>query len=217
MDAITFDFLRSVQRAERDNDGITELPLDFLDQVSDYLSRKRKLSMTLDFREFQNAKNIVDDILDRRESKLMRLAAFSSSSNITVPNLLIHERKLFEETRSAVKSYREKIQTMLDRDGGELTESKEDSESDEVKIKHSEKEVYHDTEVLKVKPTKEDLTDSKGSNIVLVSVKFDIPAFLGSDLKTYGPFEKGAVVRLPERHAEILISRNVAEKIKAEQ
>lgn len=48
----------------------------------------------------------------------------------------------------------------------------------------------------------------------IIMFKEDVPEFVGSDGKTYGPFKKGDVAKIPEDNAKVFIERGVAEKIK---
>ncbi len=49
---------------------------------------------------------------------------------------------------------------------------------------------------------------------VFVEVRFlkDVPAIVGADMKTYGPFKKGTLAALPKENAEILIKMGAAER-----
>ena len=48
-------------------------------------------------------------------------------------------------------------------------------------------------------------------NTLSVEILSDIPEFVGTDMKEYGPFKKGAVVRLPSRIARLLSTQKLAE------
>jgi len=37
-----------------------------------------------------------------------------------------------------------------------------------------------------------------------------VPAFVGADMKEYGPFRKGQLIELPAETAEILLARKLA-------
>ena len=50
---------------------------------------------------------------------------------------------------------------------------------------------------------------SKDLNNLSVRILSDIPAFIGSDMKEYGPFSKDAVVELPFHIGKLLGSRNL--------
>jgi DNA replication factor GINS len=48
----------------------------------------------------------------------------------------------------------------------------------------------------------------------LIVFKEDAPQFVGSDMKTYGPFKKGDIAKLPEENMKVLIERGIAEEFK---
>jgi DNA replication factor GINS len=48
----------------------------------------------------------------------------------------------------------------------------------------------------------------------LIVFKEDVPQFVGSDMKTYGPFKKGDIAKLPEENMKVLIERGIAEEFK---
>ncbi|MCR4369115.1 MAG: hypothetical protein NUV67_04380 [archaeon] len=51
----------------------------------------------------------------------------------------------------------------------------------------------------------------KDLNNLSVEILSDVPGFVGTDMKEYGPFEKGSVVRLPLKIAKLLSERKLAE------
>ena len=50
----------------------------------------------------------------------------------------------------------------------------------------------------------------------LQKLKFtqDIPEFVGSDLKKYGPFKAGEEVKIPAENAELMVKSEIAEMVK---
>lgn len=58
------------------------------------------------------------------------------------------------------------------------------------------------------------LTEEKEGFATLIVFKEDSPEFLGADEKTYGPFKKGDMAKLPEENMKILIDRGLAEEFK---
>lgn len=48
----------------------------------------------------------------------------------------------------------------------------------------------------------------------MIVFKEDVPEFLGSDMKNYGPFKKGDIAKLPEDNMQVMIQQNVAEEFK---
>jgi DNA replication initiation complex subunit (GINS family) len=61
--------------------------------------------------------------------------------------------------------------------------------------------------ILKFKPEKQK---------VLIA-KEEIPEFVGTDEKTYGPFKKGDILKLPEDIMEILVEQGLAEEVEVEE
>jgi len=46
-----------------------------------------------------------------------------------------------------------------------------------------------------------------------VKIIAEVPEFMGTDLESYGPFEEGEKVEIPEENAEILVNRGNAEEL----
>jgi len=46
-----------------------------------------------------------------------------------------------------------------------------------------------------------------------VAILEDVPEFVGTDLKTYGPFKRGDVTTLPEYVVRVLVEKNAAKKM----
>ncbi|RLJ09813.1 MAG: hypothetical protein DRP15_02310 [Candidatus Aenigmatarchaeota archaeon] len=55
---------------------------------------------------------------------------------------------------------------------------------------------------------KEEMSDEK-KNLTTVAFLESLPAFVGTDMKTYGPFNKGDIATLPEDVAELLLKKGV--------
>lgn len=51
----------------------------------------------------------------------------------------------------------------------------------------------------------------------LVVFNEDVPEFMGSDMKSYGPFKKGDISKLPEENMNVMIERGVAKEFKVEK
>ncbi len=50
------------------------------------------------------------------------------------------------------------------------------------------------------------------SNIVSVQMLKDVPTFVGTDMKEYGPFSSGQNVELPQKVAKLFVSRKLAQE-----
>jgi DNA replication factor GINS len=46
-----------------------------------------------------------------------------------------------------------------------------------------------------------------------IKILKNLPKFVGTDLKVYGPFKEGEMIELPEKEAQLLVNRGIAEQI----
>ncbi len=51
------------------------------------------------------------------------------------------------------------------------------------------------------------------NNLNKVKILKDVPTFVGTDMKEYGPFKEGDLVSLPEKVAKLFITRKIAKDI----
>jgi DNA replication initiation complex subunit (GINS family) len=58
------------------------------------------------------------------------------------------------------------------------------------------------------------LGDKKEELATLIVFKEEVPEFVALDEKTYGPFKKGDIAKLPEENMRVLIERGMAEEFK---
>jgi len=49
-------------------------------------------------------------------------------------------------------------------------------------------------------------------SLVSLSILKDVPTFVGTDMKEYGPFSEGQTVQLPQKIAKLFITRKIAEE-----
>jgi len=99
---ITFEGLRRVQSAEKKT-GISKLPPNFFLDVADYFESTEGL-------EKKNAENVLEDILEARELKIIKLAfGAAHGEQIAKGNLTDMERKLFDELVKNLQKHRTKV------------------------------------------------------------------------------------------------------------
>jgi len=53
---------------------------------------------------------------------------------------------------------------------------------------------------------------AKKNNLVKVKILKDVPTFVGTDMKEYGPFKEGQTVELPSKVSKLFITRKIAEE-----
>ncbi|MCJ7479301.1 MAG: hypothetical protein MUP63_03950 [Candidatus Nanohaloarchaeota archaeon QJJ-7] len=108
-DVLTFEELRRAQSKERDSDTLQKLEEEFFDRARRYLKIKKNPGKPLQNQEYRNAKNILQDVLDMRQKKIVKLAFLSVKSGVDVENLLPGEEELFEEMKEEIEDYREEL------------------------------------------------------------------------------------------------------------
>jgi DNA replication initiation complex subunit (GINS family) len=82
-----------------------------------------------------------------------------------------------------------------------------------------EEQVFFDQVVYMVKKRRTDLLDmmvekEQGEQTGLVVFKEDVPEFMGSDMKSYGPFKKGDIAKLPDDNKAVLVSQGIVDEFK---
>jgi len=56
------------------------------------------------------------------------------------------------------------------------------------------------------------LAEKKEELVTMIVFNEDTPAFMGADEKTYGPFKKGDIAKLPEENIRVLIEQGMAKE-----
>ncbi|MDY6777734.1 MAG: hypothetical protein SVU32_03650 [Candidatus Nanohaloarchaea archaeon] len=286
-DVLTFEQLRNLQQQEREKDTLHDLDDDFFDRAKDYLDRKQRIGDFKSNKEYRNARQIIEDIIDAREKKIIRLAFLSVTSGVPVNNLLSEEELLFDQVRESIREHRNDITGRLFGDGettggtndsssreqktetddteragtgsgaatddpvGDKTSeeqtggvSSEDLEPDQdegvgkgskdsgedgsgpeqgaSKDKTQDGEEYseeeEEDEVLFGGGEDEQENDAEGTDepdndLVEVAIQEEVPAFMGVDMESYGPFNAGEEVMIPEENAEVLEEQGSAERL----
>jgi len=183
-----YDELYEAWKKERESVEIQKLPRDFYAKLADYVKKIREESRMLDKkttkaklmeREFENVKNMVEELTQLRRDKILtKVAAIE-----TVPReaLTEEEEKLQGEILPLAEAYQTFLNNIL-----------------QGRLPHIEKEKKEE------KPKK-----------ILVRFIQEIPAIVGSDMKTYGPFEPEDIATLPPENARILIKQGIAVEVEA--
>lgn len=176
-EAITFEYIRKVQREEQYDAKLSKIPDDFYEKCREYLEQKKKLTKKKEDRmsemELINIQRILEDVYNRRETKILDKAVLALRTGIPVQNLTKPEEKFFKQLVELLKFNREKTLNIL---------TKKTKEKEEPKLE-------------KLKFTQ------------------DIPEFVGSDLKRYGPFKTGEEGEIPLENAELMIKTENAKKV----
>jgi len=178
-----YDELYEAWKKEKENMEIQKLPRNFYAKLADYVKKIREERRMLDEkttkaklmkREFENVKNMADELFQLRRDKVRKKAL----DRETVPREVLteEEEKLYREILPLAETYQAFLKDILQ---GRLSRMKK---------------------------------EEKPKKVLLRFVK-EIPAIVGSDMKTYGPFEPEDVATLPSENARILIKQGVAVEV----
>lgn len=194
--AMNFGGLREAQRKERENPNTLQpLPLSFYDELSEYFSEKTRAvgeakGREGDFgnavaeqheHELENAKSAFKDLFERRLRKISILALESADEGaITV------------DTTPMTQAEREMFDGLF---------------------RHFREGRHAILSAVFATPGRAEGTLKKpqtAATTLRVRLTSDVPPFVGSDMASYGPYQKGAVAELPERNALLLVEKGRA-------
>ena len=196
---ITYEAIYEKLRKEKYEPELQKLPESFFKEVIDYLKEKQAIGETQKSqqnmfpaeaakteKQIENVKKILKELYERRESKIIQLALYSSRTKtpIDTSSLLSEELSMYKELVSNFNNYRSSIlQSLLELNIPRINQPKD------IKMQSQEK-------------TK------------LVCFLNPVPKFMGEDLNVYGPFVEQDVAALPPRVASVLIKKKRAQEIK---
>ncbi len=116
-ETITFEYIRKIQREEQHEPRLSKLPENFYDKAKKYLDQKRKLLRKKADRttsiELNNVERLLEDIFNRRETKIMNHAIITTRTDIPPQNLTKKEQKFFNQIVDLLKFQREKTLNIL--------------------------------------------------------------------------------------------------------
>ncbi len=185
-------------RREIENPEIQPLSANFYVRVSEYMQKikdnlkpldPKSLRATLVLQEQRNVNRIVKEMLTIRYRKLLRAI---SKGKLSSDLLTAEEAKICEGFFPFTEAYQALIRNLL---GGQALESKLQG-------------IENSTAVM-------EKTDVQQPVHKRVAVRFlkPIPAIIGSDMQTYGPFTTEDVASVPVENANILVKQGLAQLI----
>ena len=199
--SITYEFLYELLRKEKFRKELQKLDENFFKDVINYLEEKKAILMSQEKKDsifapsnvqktrkqLENLQKIIKEFYERRETKIIQLAVFSSRTNAPIQDyasMLEEEKEFYKTIVEELNNYRSSIlKSLLE---GKLP------------IKGRNKKKQKDQEPVETK---------------LIRFMQAIPQFVGDDLEVYGPFESEDISNLPTRVAEVLIKNNRAEEL----
>ena len=229
---LTYEKLFDCLREERNNVQLQKLSDSFYEDAIAYISLKEdlvnseKLSNPVlaegSIDQLKNARKIIENIYERREKKMLLLALHKSrtkSQLIDTGSLLPEERIFFKQLTILLNHFREEILLKILKKELPIINSTKDalliddtSVSDEDIF--SKKSSEEDISPLVEKSLSEGSSITKNaSNLKPVKILSYIDKFVGPDLDILGPFEEGAVEKLPEEVIQLLLEKGLVELV----
>ncbi len=184
MAVVTFETLREIQRREKKSEQLSELKDEFYKGAKEYFERAKE-----DLSELKNAQIIFEDIIERREKKILNqaLGTVRLREKADIKLMSTREWEMYESLVSSLKNYREAI----------------DLKGAKIEIK----------EIQKPQSLSDSLPEAKNNGAhIKVEILEELPEIVGADLKEYGPFQKGDIASLPRENAELFISKGKAKE-----
>ena len=181
---MTFEHLREVQRKEKNSSRITEVEASFYSDLAAFVKEKTKACKDggNGFRELENSMKLAREVFDKREQKLVMGALRAvRTKEPGGEHLTAEEKKAYSELVEAIKANKKFFEGVM------LGEYSFEGAKEDTLIKEG------------------------GNNLVLARVRKEIPVFVGSDTKEYGPFKPGDIVKLPRGEAGLLAKQDLVE------
>jgi len=206
MEIITYETIRSAQRAERE-EVLQKLPDNFFESVKEWFVRKEKLKDITSLLEAENANKLMEDLINRRQKKIVLAALRTVRGHLPPQNLTDEERKIFDEILKSLKAFKNNMNEKFKGYGKIAEEKIQDAKKTIEEMKPPEPvtpPVVEET--IEMKPIK-----PNGKH--MVKILKDLPRFVGPNLKSYGPLKVGDIITLSKEMSELLINRKVAENI----
>jgi DNA replication factor GINS len=179
-------------KAEVENSALQPLPADFYTRVSSYLrqikaetsvSDKNAIKASLMEQERRNAARMVKELLRTRYKKILKTV---KGGQKLLPEILTNEETEFlTGLLPFAEAYSAFTKGLLQRQTPKPT-------------------------MKSIEPKETVQTQHK--RVVVRFVKA-IPAIVGSDMQTYGPFQPEDVASVPKRNAEILVKQGLAQNV----
>jgi DNA replication initiation complex subunit (GINS family) len=195
---ITYETLYELLRQEKFKTELQKLSPDFFKNVVNYLNEKESIIKSQSVKDnifastevektktqLKNVKNILKEIYDKREAKILKSAQFNSRTQ-TLPDtssMLAEEESLYHQLQNTLSQSRKGIL---------------------FNVLNKNLPTYEQQKPLK----RENKTDS-----IQIQILQSIPEFVGPDLEVYGPFEVNQSIKLPLMIANNLIQNKQAQK-----
>lgn len=218
MDIITYESIRAAHRAEK-NEQLAKLPEGFWPAVRSWISGKEDRKDSTSLLEADSAKKLVEDIVQRRQRKIVVSALATARGAVPPTGLTVEEARLFDQLVAAIRvAGRNALETAIGADAiarEKIEEAKRSVEELHVQGSGQESKTVSNTSQMATSQTKmqASVEDALKATAVKVRLLTALPAVVGLDKQTYGPFDIGATTELPQDIANVLHARGAIEML----
>ncbi len=187
-----YDELYVAWQQEITDSALGKLPPDFYAKIAKYLQKikeenkpsdKKTVKVSLQEREAQNVKRMLEELLWARYKKIIKI--LTKNQKVPADLLTVEEAKLAERFLTFSDSYQKFTKNLMN---GQTIKIEVPAQNPE--------------------PAKQEKTTAHKR----VTLRFSksTPAVIGADLKTYGPFTAEDVAALPVENARIFVKQGLA-------
>ncbi len=220
---ISYEQLFDLLRREKTREDLQEISKDFYVGLVSFLDNKQEsikikesqhslvenLPLEKEKLECRNMRKILNEVIDRRQKKIILLALSRARIPSTIVNYEVfasEEKDLFENTVTLFRCFKEDLWKSDSKPNKVVCDSQEDNSISESIITEKPKEVVIPVETPVEVPS---------PNLGKVKIKFlsSMPNFYDPKKEILGPYEKGQISELPELIASVLIKKGRAEKV----
>lgn len=235
--AIDFEEMRRIYRLEKSTARLVDVPDDFFTLLHGLIDEERKKYFdslkdlnTTRARDFGNLKKLVDEWFVVREKKLLNAVLVAARlEELDSQHMSAEEKKMVDHVYTALMAHRAITRQVLEANGEfvaigisspthttssslldtALGKKEKGEEKIAITIPPSPSSVSPSDVVERISPHS---SSSSSHDFFPIKIISDIPSFVGTDLKEYGPYKPGEIVSLPEKIAQLFISRKLGEK-----
>ena len=167
--------------------------------------------------QLENIKNILKELYEKREKKIVSMALDMSRTGIGLlnsdivdtSNMLKEEKDLFDYLVGVLNNSRKGVLF-------NILESKVPCLEDKKEIENKNSE--EDNKSMDKENNPDNIENAEEENKTQKMIRFlhAVPKFVGEDLEEYGPFEQDDIANLSPKIADVLIAKERAEEMKKE-
>ncbi len=196
MDLISYETIRTAHRAEKD-ETLQKLPENFFQSVRTWLATKSARGDTASLLEVENAKKLIEDLINRRERKIMMSALRAVRGSSPPVGMTNSEMIFFDKMVVQLNDFRT------------IT-----TENIIGPAAMAEEKVMAAVESVAALPKPQLVQPPLPKNgHTLVKMLSDLPRFVGTDMNSYGPLKNGDMITLPADTANMLFGKGMAETV----